>query len=182
VVGARGGGCWRIRSKPDIPSPRSCSAELGDLRPGLWPIPASKETRSLPSLRFFVPIESRSPVLLFFGNLRLFNSCSGLSSFETICRRLESAGERVVSNREGAEESRSYMVYYRCRCCFPRLGSVGDQLVTYFHRSMRPRPSFVDLLIPSCFGDPERYHSAAPTAATRELWAFGTAYRSRACM
>ena len=31
IVGARGGGCCRIRLRPDAPSPWSCSVMTGDL-------------------------------------------------------------------------------------------------------------------------------------------------------
>lgn len=31
MVGVRGVGCWRMRRKPEIPSPWSCSVMIGDL-------------------------------------------------------------------------------------------------------------------------------------------------------
>ena len=48
--------------------------------------PASKETRSLPSSAVRLAPESKSPVLLFFGNLSMSKVSSDLSSFETTCR------------------------------------------------------------------------------------------------
>lgn len=99
MVGALNGGCCRIRRKPDIPSPPSYSAAMGDLRSGLFPIPASKETRSLPSPVLFFPIASRSPVLRCFGSLSSSEVSSGFSSFETILRRVESARMWVTSQQ-----------------------------------------------------------------------------------
>lgn len=68
--GAREAGCWRIRRSPDTPRLCSCSDMIGDLTVGSPTAdPASKETRSFPSSVRFLPLESRSPVLLFFGSL-----------------------------------------------------------------------------------------------------------------
>lgn len=89
AVGALLGGCWRIRRSPDIPNPRSCSVEIGDLSGSSWAIPASKETCSFPSSCVCFP--SKSPALRFFGSLRTSNCSCVLSSFETIRRRVESA-------------------------------------------------------------------------------------------
>ena len=84
VVGTRESGCCRIRRRPDIPSPRSCSAEMGDLVALSREVPASNDTRSLPSPGSFFPADSRSPVLRFLGNLSISGGSSGLSSLETI--------------------------------------------------------------------------------------------------
>ena len=68
IVGARestreAGSC-RIRRRPDIPSPCSCSETIGDLAPTE---PASKDTRIFPSSVVFLALASKSPVLLFLG-------------------------------------------------------------------------------------------------------------------
>lgn len=90
--GARDGGCWRIRRKPDIPSPCSCSGSIVVLVAGSNPVEelVSKETRSFPSSTGFLVFARRSPVLRFFGSLRTLGSDSNLSSCETLCLRLVS--------------------------------------------------------------------------------------------
>ena len=83
-VGARDGGFCRIRRRPEIPRPCSCSCTTGDLTP------ASKETRVCSFSGIFPKFESKSPVLRFFGILRAGGAalvlCSFLS-FETACRK-----------------------------------------------------------------------------------------------
>lgn len=91
-VGGRDIGCWRIRRRPDIPSPRSCSPEMGDLSAGSWADPASKEIRSFPSSAVLLLLASKSPVLLFFGILSMPGSASDFSSSKTICCGPESTG------------------------------------------------------------------------------------------
>lgn len=90
--GARDGGCWRMRRKPDIPSPGSCSGSIGVLGAGSKPVDelVSKETRSFPSSIGFLVFTRRSPVLRFFGSLRTLGSDSNLSSCETLFLRLVS--------------------------------------------------------------------------------------------
>lgn len=65
---------------------------IGDLAVGS-PIvgPASKETRNLPSPVDLLVPESRSPVLLFFGSLRISCAFSFFSSCEATCRMAKSA-------------------------------------------------------------------------------------------
>ena len=91
--GARDGGCWRIRRRPDIPSPCSCSGSIGVLTAESKPVAelVSKETRSFPSSIDFLVFARRSPVLRFFGSLRNLGSAPTLSSCEILCLRLVSA-------------------------------------------------------------------------------------------
>ena len=94
--GARDGGCWRMRRKPDIPSPCSCSGSIGVLVAGSKTVDefVSKETLSFRSSTGFLVFARRSPVLRFFGSLRTLGSDSNLSSCETLCLRLVSVEER----------------------------------------------------------------------------------------
>lgn len=93
--GARDWGCWRIRRRPDIPSPCSCSGSIGVLIGMSKPVVelVSKATRSFPSSINFPVFARRSPVLRFFGSLRTLGSGPELSSCETLCLRLVSVEE-----------------------------------------------------------------------------------------
>ena len=92
--GARDGGCWRIRRRPDIPSPCSCSGSievLAESKPVVEFV--SKETRNFPSSIDVLVFARRSPVLRFFGSLRTSGSGPNLSSCETLCLRVVSVEE-----------------------------------------------------------------------------------------
>ena len=92
--GARDGGCWRIRRRPDIPSPWSCSGSIEVLAESKAVFElVSKETRSFPSSIDVLVFAKRSPVLRFFGSLSTSGSGSNLSSCETLCLRLVSVEE-----------------------------------------------------------------------------------------
>ena len=72
-VGIRGGGCCRIRRRPDTPSPCSCSGTIGDLAIASYSldVPASNENRILvPSVGLGTPA-SKFPVLRFLGRERI---------------------------------------------------------------------------------------------------------------
>lgn len=74
---------------------------IGDLTVGS-PIvdPASKETRNLPSPVDLLAPESRSPVLLFFGSLKISSASSFFSSCEATCRMPKSAHKRQALANE----------------------------------------------------------------------------------
>ena len=61
---------------------------------------ASNETRNLPSPVDLLVPESRSPVLLFFGSLRISSASFFFSSCEVTCRRPESAHRGQASVNE----------------------------------------------------------------------------------
>ena len=92
--GARDGGCWRIRRRPEIPSPCSCSGSIEVLAGSKLVVElVSKETRSFPSSIDVLVFAKRSPVLRFFGSLSASGSGPNLSSCETLCLRLVSVEE-----------------------------------------------------------------------------------------
>lgn len=71
-VGARGGGCCRIRRRPEAPSPCSCSVMTGDLDMVSYSAvvrPAS-EKRIRAFSKLFGAFANRFPVLRFFGMAR----------------------------------------------------------------------------------------------------------------
>ena len=74
---------------------------IGDLAVGS-PIvdAASKETRNLPSSIDLLVPESRSPVLLFFGSLKISSASFFFSSCEATCRMPESAHKGQASVNE----------------------------------------------------------------------------------
>ena len=147
IVGAREGardvGCCRIRRKPDMPSPCSCSEMMGDLAV-MPPGPASKDTCIFPSLVVFpalLALASRSPVLLFLGMqsglTKLLGFCS-YSSFDTTCRRAAVPSDHlllaVMKSNVSAKKRRFLMMLRRNVACdsfaatFEILASTHDHL------------------------------------------------------